>query len=574
MTTQRPVSEQFNLQPAKSGSNSQYRQSADLSHLNQQQTSHRSSRPTSEIFSANNHNTYQSPEAEAIDKWFEDLQHYEQTLEEMATASLDQNFKEELSAIEQWFRVLSEAERTAALYSLLQHSTQVQIRFFITVLQQMARSDPMGALLSPANPEKDLMQAQLAGAMAKAEVEAKLAGMSLKSPTSPTYPRRLYDRHSGVEFLSPEAAIYSDPAAALAQQRARLQANTGNRSASLYPSRPKSMASETDQTVWAPTSASSNSNNNNNNKDRTSNGRPKSADLSALPWTPGFPLRSPRPGTAFDGELSPLVGGSWASMVSTPVVPMFAENKNKPATDVELVNKKLNNWSISNSSGNRVVLESDVKKFRRNHGKNNNSGVPATVQEEKYNTANIVLSMYDADGNVRSPQHSPLPSPKAIGSRQGSRPTSPNPNPSGGLYPIHHPGWGPPNNSGKGTHLTLPSVVPYDENGEVGGYHSDHSDASHNANNTKGHGNTGGGKNKKKQNDDLVDFNLLQDIPQWLRSLRLHKYTPVFEGMNYTEIIELDDSQLEKKGVAALGARRKMLKEFEKVKKAMTENGS
>jgi hypothetical protein len=72
----------------------------------------------------------------------------------MATASLDQNFKEELSAIEQWFRVLSEAERTAALYSLLQHSTQVQIRFFITVLQQMARNDPMGALLSPANPEK------------------------------------------------------------------------------------------------------------------------------------------------------------------------------------------------------------------------------------------------------------------------------------------------------------------------------------------------------------------------------------------------------------------------------------
>lgn len=48
------------------------------------------------------------------------------------------------------FRVLSEAERTAALYSLLQHSTQVQIRFFITVLQQMARADPMTALLSPA----------------------------------------------------------------------------------------------------------------------------------------------------------------------------------------------------------------------------------------------------------------------------------------------------------------------------------------------------------------------------------------------------------------------------------------
>ena len=39
--------------------------------------------------------------AEVIDKWFEDLQNYEATLEEMAAASLDQNFKEELSAIEQ-----------------------------------------------------------------------------------------------------------------------------------------------------------------------------------------------------------------------------------------------------------------------------------------------------------------------------------------------------------------------------------------------------------------------------------------------------------------------------------------
>ncbi|KAH9012710.1 hypothetical protein EDB85DRAFT_1840407, partial [Lactarius pseudohatsudake] len=68
----------------------------------------------------------------------------------MAAASLDVNFKEELSPIEQWFKVLSEAECTAALYCLLQHSTQVQIRFFITVLQQMARADPMTALLSTA----------------------------------------------------------------------------------------------------------------------------------------------------------------------------------------------------------------------------------------------------------------------------------------------------------------------------------------------------------------------------------------------------------------------------------------
>ena len=63
------------------------------------------------------------------------------------------------------FRVLSEAERTAALYSLLQESTQVQIRFFITVLQQMARSDPVGAFLSPSNAQSaigDQLEAKMA----------------------------------------------------------------------------------------------------------------------------------------------------------------------------------------------------------------------------------------------------------------------------------------------------------------------------------------------------------------------------------------------------------------------------
>jgi hypothetical protein len=91
---------------------------------------------------------------EQLDEWERELQHYEATLEEMATASLD--MKEELGAVEQWFRVLTEAERTAALYSLLQQATQVQIRFFLTVLQQMASKTPVNHLLSPASFEKGL----------------------------------------------------------------------------------------------------------------------------------------------------------------------------------------------------------------------------------------------------------------------------------------------------------------------------------------------------------------------------------------------------------------------------------
>lgn len=84
-------------------------------------------------------------------EWIAEIEQYESVLEEMATATLDQDFKDELSAIEQWFKVLSEAERTAALYALLQQTTRIQIRFFIQVLSQMSKSHPLSGMLSPAN---------------------------------------------------------------------------------------------------------------------------------------------------------------------------------------------------------------------------------------------------------------------------------------------------------------------------------------------------------------------------------------------------------------------------------------
>ncbi|KAI7851240.1 hypothetical protein BDC45DRAFT_445618 [Circinella umbellata] len=75
-------------------------------------------------------------------------------LEEVAAASLDQAFKDELNHVNQWFRCRSDPERTAAFYSVLQNASQIQIRFLITVLQQLANQDPLGELLSPAGQEK------------------------------------------------------------------------------------------------------------------------------------------------------------------------------------------------------------------------------------------------------------------------------------------------------------------------------------------------------------------------------------------------------------------------------------
>jgi hypothetical protein len=73
--------------------------------------------------------------------------------------------------------------------------------------------------------------------------------------------------------------------------------------------------------------------------------------------------------------------------------------------------------------------------------------------------------------------------------------------------------------------------------------------------------------------EEDIDPALLNDVPGWLRSLRLHKYTPNFEGTTWQEMVVMDEAALEAKGVAALGARRKMLKTFEFVRKKMGIEG-
>lgn len=84
-------------------------------------------------------------------------------------------------------------------------------------------------------------------------------------------------------------------------------------------------------------------------------------------------------------------------------------------------------------------------------------------------------------------------------------------------------------------------------------------------NNNNNQSSAGSGTNP----DEPVDLNLLADIPAWLRSLRLHKYTPNFDGSStWQEMILMTNTDLENKGVAALGARRKLLKVFENIRNA------
>jgi hypothetical protein len=141
------------------------RASADLTALHSPLAG-RGNRPYSEIFLSQapkkNNNTVESTWfsnvvnlGEQLDEWEKELQNYEATLQDMANAHLD--MKEELGSVKTWFLVLSEAERTAALYLLLQQTTTVQIRFFAAVLQEMAAQAPVNQILSPATFDKGFL---------------------------------------------------------------------------------------------------------------------------------------------------------------------------------------------------------------------------------------------------------------------------------------------------------------------------------------------------------------------------------------------------------------------------------
>jgi hypothetical protein len=96
------------------------------------------------------------------------------------------------------------------------------------------------------------------------------------------------------------------------------------------------------------------------------------------------------------------------------------------------------------------------------------------------------------------------------------------------------------------------------------GYLSDHSEV------TRGRS-PRGRRGSSKPPEDPTDPNLLKDIPSWLRSLRLHKYTDNLKDLKWTELVELNDKALEERGVNALGARNKMLKVFEQVREAKAD---
>ncbi|KAI9646239.1 Flap-structured DNA-binding and RNA-binding protein [Ciborinia camelliae] len=577
------------------GSGHHLRASADMAAFSGSPSASRGQvRPSSDFYGSQQIQSQGVPENDASDsmaqQWIADIDQYENTLEEMAAATLDQDFKDELSAIEQWFRVLSEAERTAALYALLQQTTQVQIRFFIQVLQQMGKSHPMSGVLSPANFDKDPMSNRLNDAMNKLSADGSRNSMG-RPPATPSA-----KRHSGLD-PSTINAMFPDAAAAIATEKAKYTQQTGNppssnRNSAAYDNR----ASLTTPIISGPGDSADNAappaspwgsrSNDQANRPKSSSGQTPMGQFMQPPPSAGG-LRSPRP-TQIQGSsnlqntvlnapdntgsdmplLSPYNAGNgnWASMVNTPMVPNFnTANSNNQADMV--ANATAMKMAALSTVNNRFALD-DVRKYRR--ARSNDGGQVPPSPGIPNNMANASVIMINEHGQIMNREQVLAQQQHSFSGRQ-SRPSSPGMAMQGGFGQVNfaspqnngfltaYDGASPLLNNGMGS-LSLNAFGM----GQHEGYLSDHSEMARGRS-------PRGRRGSSKPPEDPTDPSLLQDIPSWLRSLRLHKYTDQLKDMNWTELVELDDEALEKRGVNALGARRKMLKVFEQVKEARAE---
>lgn len=566
-------------------------------------------RPASEVYlsqfqqSASASNPDDAAEKVA-QQWIADIDQYETTLEEMAAATLDQDFKDELSAIEQWFRVLSEPERTAALYALLQQTTQVQIRFFIQVLQQMAKSHPMSGVLSPAAfSEKDPMSSRMNDAMNRLNVEGTRGsfGFGAKPPPSPSA-----KRNSGLDPNTIKS-MFPDAANAIQDQKAEFEKTTG-----VAPVSNRNSAAGDRSSVVAPTISAPdddlkrksgpgipagpwrNTSTSNNIENQPPIGRPKSSSsqqpqqqqpmgqfgVSQPPPSAG--LRSARPfplssdnniqsqtaTAAVENTGMPMLspyapGASWASMANTPMVPNFNAQQQQPNQADLVANATAMKLAALSTVNNRIQLD-DARKFRRTRSTEGQGGQQPLSPGLPSN-----FVMTNDLGQILTPQQAAALQQQQIAALQAqgrrSRPNSPGiaiTGPQGGNPAMNmtapqnngflaaYDGMGQMNNGMAGMNLGN-----FGMGGAMGNeaYLSDPSEI------PRGRS-PRGRRGSSKPPEDPTDPRLLSDIPAWLRTLRLHKYTDNLKDMKWQDLVELDDAGLENRGVAAKGARSKLLK--------------
>jgi hypothetical protein len=486
-------------------------------------------------------------------------------MEAMARASLDQNFKDELSAIEQWFQVLSEAERTATLYSLLQHTTRVQQGFFVAFLQQLIRRENANAARNAGADKNKNRNRRVPG-----KPQLTITGTNEKYA-------RMFGEESSSDYMSPTRANANAP------MTAQPFKETTTRTPSIYNARPKTAQlgafPQPQQQRWSHTGLSPAVRT--GGLDSATYGDLSSAMNRLNGESQELDAATAAAAAAASGKWQPLTPtfSTFSEMAKTIERPRSAAEADRPgvtpsmqnggvATNQNAVNGK--NWPQNAKYGqvfaSRAPLgpppaggEQDRNFFIRPPG-SARTPTGKFIHREPL-TADPIRNM-----NLRSAASPALPP----GLFSGATPTTP------ASVTMHH--WDP--NPKKSTMLRdfsagllsdgrlMDTKVNSKEAAAISRMLSN-KNAKLGMKDAKKRATTGEGTTetteKSSKPQEPIDFALLEDIAAWFRSMRLHKYTPLFETMTWRELVKLDDQQLSDKGVAALGARRKMLKVFEAV---------
>lgn len=433
------------------------------------------------------------------------------------------------------------------------------------------------------------MSQKLSDAMSKVSVGDRSSLGLGRPPPSPGN-----KRNSGLDSLTINS-MFPDAAAAIAKQKAEFTQHTGFQPTSNRNSAVGDRTSLVAPSISAPIEESHKENMQQpppspwgarGGDAQQPVSRPKSSSghqpmgQFAQPQSAG--LRSPRPpnlsgegnvqnttvnAPAVDASgmpmLSPYPSGNWASMVNTPAVANFNPQQNAGNQADMVANATAMKLAALSTVNNRIQLD-DVRKYRRARSSegqqaNGNNGIHGQAAGMP---ANIVMT--NENGQFLTPQQAAALQAQQLAALQGrrSRPNSPGIMLQGGGMPMN---FASPQNNGflsayDGTNGMINPNMPGLNLSQFGmgmggeGYLSDHNDMHARGRSPRGR------RGSSKPPEDPTDAKLLEDIPTWLRSLRLHKYTDNLKDMSWKELIELDDAGLEKRGVNALGARRKMLK--------------
>ena len=394
-------------------------------------------------------------------------------------------------------------------------------------------------------------------------------------------------RTSGLD-ASTINSMFPDAANALAKKKAEYTQQTGNAPTSNRNSAVGDRSSLVAPTISAPAEGPKDNTNapqpsptpwsqRHGERPKSSSGHPAMGQFSAPPPSAG--LRSPRPpqpnqgganlqvgeGTPANPEhpmLSPYnANASWASMTNTPMVPNF--NTQQATNQADMVaNATAMKLAALSTVNNRIMLD-DVRKYRRARS-NDGQGGPGNMLSPGMSSGNVVV--VNENGQLVNASQLSQAQIMALQMQQQAQAQSSRSRPNSPGFAMSGTGMGGPMGNfaspqtngylAAGLSSGMAGLDLSHHQGMRGGhegYISDHSEMQRGRS-------PRGRRGTSKPPEDPTDPSLLNDIPAWLRSLRLHKYTDNLKDLEWKDLIELDDKGLEDRGVNALGARRKMLK--------------